>query len=733
MTLRTALALFLALAMPVAPAGAATDVSPLLSRTPLAARFAQEVPVPDPAALRADWWAFFLVTPDLLGERVAQVMDRLDRRIATATRGGAAAARAEVEKIRVNLRTYQLAAGQPDPVAPLPKPLEANYTPARLVEIDAALRSVTAELEFERDDVAALRAAVTVMLERMDTHLAGYLQMDAVSPERAQRGLEIMAERSAAAVAEQRLRIKNATLAAREKELQQLAETKAAALDRLSADATEIRRLAAEIESAREALDAARTKAAREGTRANQSVGASAEDLAAARYRQQRAVRAGLEAASAQVRLIELRAQLGLARLLADDKSADLGDLRSSLAEWTEELATLRRQANGWIRESERERERVAESTSGAGSSTTLTAVHLIDQDRLRLAQQSIVAAHGLQEQFARPKLLLEWVDLQLSRAEGTFGGLVAGGLQTTRTIWANASEVADKRLFKLGDTPITAAGAVKVLLTLVIAWLFSYVLRQVLRRIGRRLPAGSEPALYAAGRLSHYMIILIGLIIGLSSIGLDLTNFALIAGALALGIGFGLQSIVNNFLSGLILLFERAVKVGDYVELDSGVTGEIKAINVRATVVSTNESLDVIVPNSQFVERKVINWTMLDPNRRVHVPFRVAYEADEDKVVEAGLDAAGRLPHTLLGVRGREARVWLVGFGENGLDCELVVWVKTEALKRPAAVKASYLWEIRKALRRHGIEVPLPQRELRMRGAVSAIQMGPGLSEPKP
>ncbi|MEZ5739799.1 MAG: mechanosensitive ion channel [Burkholderiaceae bacterium] len=285
-----------------------------------------------------------------------------------------------------------------------------------------------------------------------------------------------------------------------------------------------------------------------------------------------------------------------------------------------------------------------------------------------------------------------------------------------------------DRSLFKLGETPITLSGLGKVLLIVLLAWLISLAFRRGLAKLGRRFPKDSQALMFVISRLAHYLIIAIGVIAGLSSIGLNFTNFALVAGALALGLGFGLQSIVNNFLSGLILFFERSIKVGDFVELDNGSRGEVKAINVRGTIVNTNDNVDVVVPNSQFIERKVINWTLQDPFRRIHVPFRVAYDADEDKVVEAGLDAAARLSSTLTGVLGREPSVWLVNYGENGLDFELIVWLMPDAVKRPDAVFAAYHWELRKALRRHDVEVPLPQREIRFRGPVpTSVDLGRG------
>jgi small-conductance mechanosensitive channel len=226
----------------------------------------------------------------------------------------------------------------------------------------------------------------------------------------------------------------------------------------------------------------------------------------------------------------------------------------------------------------------------------------------------------------------------------------------------------------------------------------------------------------YTIGRLSHYLIIFVGLMIGLSSVGVDFTNFALVAGALSIGIGFGLQSIVNNFVSGIIILFERSLKVGDYVELGTGVSGVVREINVRSTRINTNENVDVIVPNSNFISSDVINWTLQEHFVRFHVPFGVAYGVDKEHVREVVLEAAKRLPFGLTGVSGKDADVWLVKYGENRMEMELVVWVSASAVKRPATVKAKYLWAIDTALQRNDIPVPLPQRDLHLVSGMEAL-----------
>jgi small-conductance mechanosensitive channel len=270
--------------------------------------------------------------------------------------------------------------------------------------------------------------------------------------------------------------------------------------------------------------------------------------------------------------------------------------------------------------------------------------------------------------------------------------------------------------LFEIGRTRITPLDLVRVALIVAIAWWVSKLTRRGLERIARYRIGVSPSSFYALGRVLHYLIILVGLLIGLSSIGIDFRNFAIVAGALGVGIGFGLQSIVNNFVAGLIILFEKSLKVGDFVELASGVVGRVREINFRSTRVTTNDNIDVLVPNAEFVNGRVTNWTLDEEYRRIHVPFGVAYGTNKELVRAAGLEAAAGVPHTLTDVPEHGPQVWFTGFGDSSLNFELVVWLTPPAVKRPAAVMADYLWALHSALEKHAIEIPFPQRDLHLK-----------------
>lgn len=288
--------------------------------------------------------------------------------------------------------------------------------------------------------------------------------------------------------------------------------------------------------------------------------------------------------------------------------------------------------------------------------------------------------------------------------------------LERLVAIWAVVDRALTFELFSIGGSRVTTVGLMRVAVVVGVAVVASRLIRTTLASVSERWPGTDRAALYTVGRVAHYLLLALGVSVGLSTIGVDFTNLAVVLGALGIGIGFGLQDIVANFIAGLVILFERHLRVGDFIELESGVSGEVREIRIRATRIATNDNIDILVPNLEFVRGRVVNWTLDEGDRRIRVPFGVAYGTDKDAVRAAALDAAERTPHTLQGIYARRPQVWLVNLGDSSLDFELVVWLTPEAGKRPSLVHADYLWEIHSALVARGIEIPFPQKDIHVR-----------------
>ena len=217
-------------------------------------------------------------------------------------------------------------------------------------------------------------------------------------------------------------------------------------------------------------------------------------------------------------------------------------------------------------------------------------------------------------------------------------------------------------------------------------------------------------------GQVAKISLMILAVILAMGSVGIPITAFAVLASAIGVGIGFGLQSIFSNFISGIIILFEKTIKVEDFIELQSGVRGQVREINIRSTLVTTNDSVDILVPNEEFIKSQVINWTLRDPRRRHHIGFGVAYGVDKETVKKAGLEAAAAVEWTDTDRPGHEPQVWLTEFVDSSLNFELVVWLKEGAVKRPGRVEAEYNWAIHTALEKYGLEIPFPQRDINIR-----------------
>ena len=215
--------------------------------------------------------------------------------------------------------------------------------------------------------------------------------------------------------------------------------------------------------------------------------------------------------------------------------------------------------------------------------------------------------------------------------------------------------------------------------------------------------------------QLVRILMIGVAIFFALTMVGIDLTAFAVFTGALGVGIGFGLQAIFSNFVAGIIIILEKTLKVGDFVDLESGITGEVREINVRSTLITTNDNIDMLIPNSEFINKRVINWTLREAKRRVHIPFGVAYGTDKELVKKAALEAAKSVDFTVTGIKNRNPEVWLVGFGDSSLNFELIVWLTDEATKKPSKVNATYCWAIETALAKYNIVIPFPQRDLHL------------------
>ncbi|RYD06504.1 hypothetical protein N752_04040 [Desulforamulus aquiferis] len=223
----------------------------------------------------------------------------------------------------------------------------------------------------------------------------------------------------------------------------------------------------------------------------------------------------------------------------------------------------------------------------------------------------------------------------------------------------------------------------------------------------------------YTFNRLIHYGLIIIAVLIALPTIGFDLSILTVFAGVLGIGVGFGISNIASNFISGLIILFERPIKVGDRIKLGE-LHCDVTQINIRSTVVRTRNNETIIIPNSQFIESQVVNWSYGDPKIREQILVGVAYGSDVRLVEELLLRAAEEQEELL---SDPKPRVDFMNFGESSLDFRLLYWIPNPALR--ARVRSSLNFRIYELLQRHQVEIPFPQRDLHLRSVSPELLKG--------
>jgi small-conductance mechanosensitive channel len=270
---------------------------------------------------------------------------------------------------------------------------------------------------------------------------------------------------------------------------------------------------------------------------------------------------------------------------------------------------------------------------------------------------------------------------------------------------------ILDWPLFTIGNTPITLIFLIKCALFLIALSLLTRFSRYIL---GNKILARTKMdrgVQYALLRAFGYLVFLLGLIVGLDTTGLNLRSLLVVGGALGLGVGLGLQNIVSNFVAGLVILWEGPVKVGDLIEVGN-TQGEVIRIGARGTWVRTLDNQVIIVPNSEFINQRVSNWTANDRIVRLSIPVGVSYDCDLDKVREVLLDIAKRHPE-VLDVPPPAAIV--TGFGDNAVN--IVLRVSTALMtERTTTIKSDLFLEVFRVFREKNIPMPFPQRDIHIR-----------------
>jgi small-conductance mechanosensitive channel len=285
--------------------------------------------------------------------------------------------------------------------------------------------------------------------------------------------------------------------------------------------------------------------------------------------------------------------------------------------------------------------------------------------------------------------------------------------MDALKTLISELGRIIEHPLVYVNQKPLTI---MSFLLGIIILLIFVFVSKGIRKILKTRvfdkyqLDEGIQLVIL---KLTHYLLVGLGIIMAVQSIGLNLTSLAVVFGLLSVGIGFGLQNVASNFVSGLIILFERPIKIGDRITIGD-VWGDVVNISLRATLIRTVDNIAIIVPNSEFISSQVINWSHVDPKVRVHIPVGVAYGSDVQLVINSLLEVARNHPEVM---DDPSPQVWFKEFANSSLDFELLVWTLNP--KRRQEIISDLNKEIDEIFRKNKIQIPFPQRDLHIRSSV--------------
>jgi small-conductance mechanosensitive channel len=269
-------------------------------------------------------------------------------------------------------------------------------------------------------------------------------------------------------------------------------------------------------------------------------------------------------------------------------------------------------------------------------------------------------------------------------------------------------------KIIMVGETKLTIGLLLGLAVSISILFIVAEFIRRFLaNRILTRykLEVGIRQSI---ATIIKYILIIVGLVTILQNSNVDLSALGILAGAIGVGIGFGLQNITNNFISGLIILFERPIKIGDRIEVNE-VYGDVIKISARSTMILTNDNISIIVPNSQFIDSTVVNWSHNDRNIRFNIPVGVAYKEDPQKIKKILLEVAKQNK----GVLSHPAPdVLFEAYNDSSIDFILRIWT-SEYTNKPKVLKSQLYYEIFRRFREENVEIPYPQRDLHIRSGL--------------
>lgn len=673
---------------------------------------------PNPLDLKKNWWDFFDVEPSLLPDRTEDFSAFTQKIIQNTPETERVRLSELLDRIESNLGAYVVAKSQPeDKPAPL-TPIADSYRVSDIIQLNREIRNREILLQTDQEDLTEKQRQITSGEARFRDLSLAYAATEPRSEEKLVKGLELINFGISLELAmEKRSRLENSIEIDKEFLRQKRSELETAR-QRITSDLQELEQSRADLEEAR-ALKDEKAEELREREANSLTLFDFSQRGETPKLRNQlldqKLSQAAINEALATNRMILNDIELELVEYLNFPSEKEFEDLIRKASDWNSEIRVLRQKLREWELEITRDIQRAQEwlSINIDDVQDESSEIKALQESILEVSEQSVVLITKLSNEIRDTEFLLSIVNNAVARQRGEFYDYLISFWEGVTMVFQTASVWLSRPLFKVGKTVIDAWGIINFFIIIAISVWLARLLKVTMKKFALQRQGIKLSLLYRVNRLFQYFIIALGIIFAMTTLGFDFSNLVLIAGALGVGLGFGLQNLFNNFVSGIVILFENQLKVGDYIELESGVLGEVKEINVRSTYIRTNDGIAVMVPNSELTVGRVINWTHKEPFRRVQVGFSVAYASDKEKVKSCVLEAVNKVPLTLKKSWAPEPRVHFVDMGPNSLEFKVVVWVDDIGTKRSSYTKSHYLWAIHDALIQNNIRIPFPQLDL--------------------
>ena len=675
---------------------------------------------PDPIDLSPNWWSYFQTDNSELAIRIENFNKNLQTILQQVSEENRATVEELIEKININFRTLLQLKNQPIPSAPPQQPFAKSYSVSQVMALYRQIRVESSALKANKEELHDKKRQREAAQEHLHQLFQAYLEKKDPNEEKLIAGLQLVVFQTFSKLLDEQIFLSGKKIEIQEDHLKDLQDELKVASTSLKAEPKELNQSEIEMVQAKQQWEESNKQLKNKESRVVvllSSLPQTDEAKLESQLVHQELTLATTEENIAQVNYISSQVEHSLISFLLNRK-LNASQYNAAAKQWQKELNQIDDESVGAEKLLQREIQRIEEVLSFAQQENTigLETTQILGRKIRKQAQDTLLLIQRLSYEIDATRFLVDLLQKKLYSDKNPVVRWFYGFFDTISEASQSISSWINQVLFYIGTTPVTFLSIIQFLVIILAAIWVSRLVLVGLTEIAIRRKGIKKSLLYRLNRLVHYTILAIGLIIALSFIGFDFSNLVLIAGALGVGLGFGLQSIFNNFISGIILLFENQLKVGDSIELESGVSGEVKEINVRSTYVKTSDGIAIIVPNSEFINKRVVNWTLKDPYRRLHIPFSVAYDSDMDLVFKIVEEAASQIPVTLTQGRVLEPKVSLNKLGETGLELELAVWVDESASKRSGSTKSTYLCAILAALKKHNISIPLPQRDIHLK-----------------